>query len=82
MNNVKVLFFATLKEKAGMNSVDLQIPNGMVVSELKDYLFQNFPGLPKSRANLIVAVNKEFAFDQEAIPDNAEIAVFPPVSGG
>ncbi len=30
----------------------------------------------------IVAVNQEFAFDTDLIPDNAEVAIFPPVSGG
>lgn len=31
---------------------------------------------------LLVAINKEYAFDGEQIPANAEIALFPPVSGG
>jgi len=30
----------------------------------------------------LVAINKEYAFDQEEIPQGAEIALFPPVSGG
>jgi len=30
----------------------------------------------------LVAVNKEYAPDEAAIPRNAEVALFPPVSGG
>lgn len=82
MNKVTVLFFATLRDLAGINQTDLEVPEGIAVSELKDFLFQRFPGLPNNRANIVVAINKEFAFDAEKIPQGAEIALFPPVSGG
>jgi molybdopterin converting factor subunit 1 len=82
MNRVRILFFATLKEKAGMAEMDMDIPEGIAVSDFKDFLFKKFPQLPQSRANVVVAINKEFAFDQEQIPNGAEIALFPPVSGG
>lgn len=82
MNKVKILFFATLKEKAGTQKTEMEIPDGMSVIDLKDLLFKRFPGLPQSRSNLLVAVNNEYAFDQEEIPQGAEIALFPPVSGG
>lgn len=82
MNKVKILFFATLKEKAGTDEADVEIPDQISVGDLKELLFQQFPHLPKSKANLLVAINKEYAFEQEKIPQGAEIALFPPVSGG
>ena len=82
MNRIKVLLFATLKEKVGKDQIELEIPEKTTVSGLKDLLFQKYPELPKSKANLIVAVNKEFSFEQDEIPQHAEIAIFPPVSGG
>ena len=30
----------------------------------------------------LVAVNQNYAFDEDTIPENAEVALFPPVSGG
>jgi molybdopterin converting factor small subunit len=30
----------------------------------------------------LISVNKEVAFDDEVIPSGAEVALFPPVSGG
>jgi len=33
-------------------------------------------------ASTLVSVNREFAFDENVIPEGAEIALFPPVSGG
>jgi len=82
MNRIKIMFFATLKEKARTNETSLEIPQGITVGEFKEWLFGRFPNLPKSKSNLLVAINKEYAFDQEKIPDASEIALFPPVSGG
>jgi molybdopterin synthase catalytic subunit len=82
MNKVNVLFFATLKDKAGTASSELDLPVGSNVAGLKQILFQRFPNLPRHASSLIVAVNKEYAFDQEEVPNGAEIALFPPVSGG
>jgi molybdopterin converting factor subunit 1 len=82
MNKIKVLFFATLREKAGVGETELEIPDALSVADFKQLLFKQFPNLPQSTANLLVAINKEYAFDQELIPAGAEVALFPPVSGG
>ena len=41
-----------------------------------------FPNLKTNMDSIIVAMNHEFAFDENLVPDGAEIAIFPPVSGG
>jgi molybdopterin synthase catalytic subunit len=82
MNKVKILFFATLKEKAGTVQAELELPEHTSVAALRKVLVERFPNLPNSASAMLVAVNKEYAFDQEEIPAGAEIALFPPVSGG
>lgn len=82
MNKVKILFFATLKEKAGTAQAELDLPERASVAVLKKLLFERFPNLPTSSSSVLVAVNKEYAFDKDEIPAGAEIALFPPVSGG
>lgn len=82
MNTVKILFFATLKEKVGTASSELEIPDDLNVADFKQLLFQQFPQIPKHSSSILVAINKEYAFDNEKIPSGAEIALFPPVSGG
>jgi molybdopterin synthase catalytic subunit len=82
MNKVKILFFATLKDKAGSTQAELELPEHTSVALLKKILWERFPNLPSSSSAMLVAVNKEYAFDQEEIPIGAEIALFPPVSGG
>jgi molybdopterin converting factor subunit 1 len=82
MNNVKLLFFATLRDRAGTRSMNLEIPADLTIQGLKDKLAQDHPSLTQSMPNVLIAINREYAFDEAVIPPNAEIALFPPVSGG
>lgn len=60
----------------------MDIPEGTTVAELKERLVQEHPILEPAMATIIVSVNHEFSFDLDPVPDGAEVAVFPPVSGG
>ena len=82
MNKIKVLFFATLRDRAGMKSVELEVPAGMTVQALKDKLSSDYPNLTELMKTILVSVNREYAFNEAIIPQNAEVALFPPVSGG
>ena len=82
MNQVKVLFFATFRELAGAKSADLHIPAKTSVAELRHILGTSFPGLREHMGHSLVAVNREYVLDAAVIPAGAEIALFPPVSGG
>lgn len=82
MNRVKVLFFATLRERAGTRSMELEIPADLTVQGLKDKLANEYPGLKESMASVLISINHEYAFDEAIIPAHAELAMFPPVSGG
>lgn len=78
----KILFFATLKERAGTRQLDLPLAPETRVRDLRDLLAQHFPALQPSLPSALVAINREYAFDDDLIPPDAEIALFPPVSGG
>jgi molybdopterin converting factor subunit 1 len=82
LNRIKVLFFATLRDRAGTKSVDIEIPEAMTVQGLKDRIAGDFPNLKQSMASVLVSINREYAFDASVVPQNAEVAIFPPVSGG
>lgn len=79
---VRVLFFATLRERAGGRAFELEIPDGADVARLKEALVERFPNLAPNRGAMLVAVNRDFAVDGQIIPAGAEVAIFPPVSGG
>lgn len=82
MNRIKLLFFATLRDRVGMKSIELDIPQDMTIKELKAKLSKDYPNLEQSMKSVLVAINREYAFDEAVVPSNAEIALFPPVSGG
>lgn len=79
---VEILFFASLQERTGVNRTHISLPAGARVADLKDQLRLNYPRLDEAMGNLVVSVNQTFAFDEDALPDGAEVALFPPVSGG
>jgi molybdopterin converting factor subunit 1 len=82
MNTIKLLFFATLRDRVGMRETELQIDADVTVNDLKSLLSDRYPSAGPTLDTAIVSVNKEFAFDTDVIPEGAEIAIFPPVSGG
>lgn len=82
MNNIKLLFFATLRDRAGMKSLTLEVPSDMTVLELKKKLSNEHPNLKETLQTVLITINREYAFDDAVIPVDAEVALFPPVSGG
>lgn len=82
MNRVKLLFFATLRDRAGAKSMELDIPVDLTVQGLKDKISNEYPNLRESMSSVLITINREYAFDDAVIPLNAELAMFPPVSGG
>ncbi len=82
MNRVKLLFFATLRDRAGTRTAEIDVPGGTTVRGLKEAVSEKYPNLKQSVDHVLVAINREYAQDDAAVPDGAEVALFPPVSGG
>lgn len=82
MNKIKVLFFATLRDRAGTRSLEVNVSSDTTIRDLKDKLAADYPNLTESMKAVLITINREYAFDEAVIPPNAEIALFPPVSGG
>ena len=82
MTRVKLLFFATIRDRAGTKSMELDIPEDLTIQGLKDQLARDIPNLKESMKSVLITINREYAFDEAVVPPNAEIGMFPPVSGG
>lgn len=82
MNRIKLLFFATLRDRVGTKSMELDIPADLTVQGLKAKLSSEYPSLKESMSSVLTTINREYAFDDAVIPQDAELAMFPPVSGG
>lgn len=74
-----MLYFASLRDAAGMDSEQLARPDSLAA--LYDGLRARH-GFALGRERLRVAVNGDFARWEDSVADGAEIAFIPPVSGG
>ena len=77
-----VQLFAKARDLAGAPQVELEIPDGGTVAEMKLALEAQFPELSPLLPNLLVAVDMNYANDQTQLHETNQIACFPPVSGG
>ena len=82
MNRVRVLFFATLRDRAGARELSIDLPDATNVRSLKALLATRHPALQQLLQSVLVSINRQYAFDDDLIPANGEVAFFPPVSGG
>ena len=82
MIRLKLLFFATLRDFMGTREMAFDVPDGTTVSQLKQLLTERFANAGPTLQSALISINKEFAFDADVLPDGAEVAIFPPVSGG
>jgi molybdopterin converting factor subunit 1 len=74
---VKVRLFAGLRERAGTNEVQLELPDGARVSDALEQMKSLIDGIP-----VVMAVNQEYAEVGQPLAAGDELALIPPVSGG
>ena len=74
---VTVRLFAMLRERAGAGELVLDLPEGARVSDALEQLGSLAEGLP-----LVMAVNREYAPEDQVLGAGDELALIPPVSGG
>lgn len=83
---LRVLYFAALRERVGCNDESVAVPASVVtVAQLQTWLAQR--GEPWASAfaetrRVRAAVDQTMVDDQHALHDGAEVAYFPPVTGG
>jgi molybdopterin synthase catalytic subunit len=74
---VRVRLFAMLRERAGADEVELELPDGARVADALARLGGLAEDLP-----LVMAVNREYAAEDQVLGAGDELALIPPVSGG
>ena len=80
--NVRVLLFAKARALAGRGEIEVDLADRATVGDLRKALHEGYPALQPLLPRLHVAINNDYAADVDVIPANAEVACFPPVSGG
>lgn len=77
---LKIKTFGVAREIMGGKEVVVKVA-GSDVASLRKALMTNYPALEKLRS-LFIAVNQQYAEDNQFINETDEIALIPPVSGG
>lgn len=78
----KVLLFARAQELAGCDEIEIELSEGARIGDLRRELLSAVPKLSVLSGSLLIAMNNSYASDASIVEPNAEIACFPPVSGG
>lgn len=81
---VQVRYFASLREALGASET-VDLPDGSTLAQLRDALIArggaHAQALARGRA-LRCALNQVMADEAAPVPAGAEVAFFPPVTGG
>lgn len=78
---IKIALFGITKEIVGTQSLAYELSEGGNVNALLAKLHQDYPRL-QGLKSLLVAVNSEYADNEQVLNEKDEIALIPPVSGG
>ena len=79
---IRVRLFAAARQTAGRDTVDVDLPEGATIGQLRRQLGVQIPQMSGLLAQMTFAVNAQYADDQRTIGAGADVACIPPVSGG
>jgi len=80
--NVRLRFFASLREVVGAGEMAFVLKDGSTVSDLWEALCAEHPELRRFGGSVSFAVNREYAERCRQLAERDEVALIPPVSGG
>ena len=78
----EVRLFALYRERAGASVVAVTLPDGALVGDLVAAVRAAYPRLAPPEVRIVVAVNAEYADDDQPLQAGDEVCLIPPVSGG
>ena len=77
-----VKLFGSLREEAGAKELELELPEGARVVDLRKLLAERYPVLEQLGEVVAASVNLEMAEEDQQLSDGDEVAFLPPVAGG
>ena len=79
---VKVLYFASFRERLGKDEEQRELPAGARLEELWRIVSREAPALAAFRSMPPAAVNRGYAPVDTVLADGDEVVFLPPVAGG
>lgn len=79
---VSVKLFALARDLVGREAVEVELDEPATVDALRRRLAAEYPPLASLVEQATIAINAQYAAGTSEIPEDAEVACIPPVSGG
>ena len=79
---VRLLFFAVLRDIAGVDRRELSLPDGTTARQVWESLRSEFGKLADFAQPPMTAVNESYADPDVVLREGDELAFIPPVAGG
>jgi molybdopterin converting factor subunit 1 len=79
---VRIRLFARLREIAGADELERELPDGTTLAGVWQLLAGEFPAMAPYQRSISGAVNADYARLDASVRDGDEVAFLPPVSGG
>ncbi|MFQ5549929.1 MAG: MoaD/ThiS family protein [Gemmatimonadales bacterium] len=79
---VHCILFARYAEVTGVDRVELDLPDGSVVSDAIDRMRAQIPNGNLIPPRTLVARNRRHVLGGEVLSDGDELALLPPLAGG
>jgi len=80
--NVRVLFYAQLRDLAGASEMSVDVPDNATVGELLTKIYEKVPTLRSRDKSILVGAGVEFVDRNYELKPGDEISIMPPVHGG
>ena len=80
--NVRVQFYAQLRDLVGVDELEVALQQGATVSELLENVYAQKPELRAHDKSILVGAGLEFVDRNYKLKPGEEIAIMPPVQGG
>jgi molybdopterin converting factor small subunit len=79
---VTIKLFALMREKAGTDTIPLEVPTGAAVTQAVATLVRQYPMLEPYLANTRFSLHMDFVNLETTLAEGDELVLIPPVSGG
>ncbi len=79
---VRIRYFASLREAAGLADETLDLPEGATVAQARALLAERRPALAGSLAPCMAAINQRYVSADTPLTENDELVFIPPLGGG
>jgi molybdopterin synthase sulfur carrier subunit len=79
---IRIRYFASLREIVGLNKETLSLPEGARVSDVRTLLLSHYPRLQPILERSACSVNHGYVSSETTLQTGDEIVFIPPVGGG